>query len=151
MVLSVCDYLLTFWYNKTFGLIWIEKKKRKINSKVKSLCYSSYFISFDIHGAHVTLGGDNVAEDKAFLLVGHPDHLFAIEGLRLVLALLLQGYEQVFARIGILAWFLLMLRHGGWRESRNSRLTRRISRDFLQGNKISLWNILKEKKIIKST
>lgn len=51
----------------------------------------------------ITLGGFDLAKDMALLLVGHPACLLRIVGFRLVDSLLLEGDEEVWGRIGILA------------------------------------------------
>lgn len=51
----------------------------------------------------IALGGFDLAEEVAILLVGHPARLLRIVGFRLIDPLLFEGDEKVRGRIGILS------------------------------------------------
>lgn len=58
----------------------------------------------------IALGGFDLTEKVAILLVGHPARLLRVVGFRLIDPLLLEGDEEVRGRIGILS----LLGFRGW-------------------------------------
>lgn len=59
----------------------------------------------------IALGGFDLAEEVALLLVGHPACFLRVVRFRLIDPLLLKGDEEVWGRIGILSLLGLRGRH----------------------------------------